>query len=125
MSWRKAQEECNNIGATLIYFLSKTDLNDILQFVKFMKLQTALLHDPEALYIGLKFKVCILVFTKYVSAFFPLTSAEMRIYLFFLSREYGNGRTTFQLPFYRTTTTILGKIIQIAHVLDIFHLTDA
>ncbi len=76
LSWRMAQRECNNIGRSLIYFLSKTDLTDILQFVKFMKLQTGLMNDPEALYIGLKFEVCLLIFTKYACAFFHLTMVK-------------------------------------------------
>ncbi len=73
ISWRKAQKKCNTIGASLIYFLSKADLHDILQFVKFMRRQSAMLSDPEALYIGLKFEVCTLVFTNYVYAFLPMT----------------------------------------------------
>ncbi len=62
MSWRKAQAECDCIGTHLPFFTSKSDLNDFLKFVKLIKIQSAMLIYPEAVYIGLKYEVCFRCF---------------------------------------------------------------
>lgn len=56
ISWTTAQRHCHKRGVSLPCFLSKQDLYDFMTLLKVAEVQDVL--EPEALYIGLQFKVC-------------------------------------------------------------------